>query len=94
MSLSPFFSLAGVRTSEYKYIFSPGDPACPEELYDLKSDPSERTNIVSDRPEIKEDMASLYGLCSARSSGPEETGMSSEEEEMLTERLRALGYID
>lgn len=88
------FSLAGVRTSEYKYIFSPGDGLCPEELYDLASDPMERTNVAASLPEVREDMASLYALCASQSADPGETSMSSEEEEVLTEKLRALGYID
>ncbi|MFC1888381.1 sulfatase [Thermodesulfobacteriota bacterium] len=88
------FSLAGVRTSEYKYIFSPGDPECPEELYDLKADPMERSNIAPSMPDVREDMASLYGLCASQSASLEETSMSVDEEAVLTEKLRALGYID
>jgi arylsulfatase A-like enzyme len=39
------FKLRGIRTTRYKYNWSPND-LC--ELYDLETDPGERTNLIND----------------------------------------------
>lgn len=57
-----------IRTEEFKYIYSPSerDAKCHycdrihggvEELYDLKKDPNELTNIIDQRPEIAESLS-------------------------------------
>ncbi len=43
-----WYSLRMVRSSDWKYVFS---PFAVEELYDLRSDPGEVRNVAADRPE-------------------------------------------
>lgn len=41
-----WFGLRAIRTAEYKYVWNPGDSR--DELYNLKNDPGEVTNLIND----------------------------------------------
>jgi arylsulfatase A-like enzyme len=90
------FWLRGMRTSAYKYIYTPFADHRVEELYDLAHDPAETRSVLDERPEI---VAKLRADCEAIARqehvepAPEEP-MSAEDEAMLEERLRQLGYIE
>jgi len=87
------FSVKGIRTPEYKYSFSPGDPACPKELYDLHADPGERKNLANEQQETCKELEDLHTYHSSKIEG-EESAMTAEEEAEMAERLRDLGYIE
>ncbi|MEE8201848.1 MAG: sulfatase [Candidatus Acidoferrales bacterium] len=89
-----------VRTAEWKLIWHGGGKQ--KELYRLASDPGERENRVSDSPAVVERLETilrehLEGRPAAASLAEfpgEETRQPSEEEERLVvERLRDLGYL-
>lgn len=48
--------LAGIRSSKYKYVFTPYASNVSEELYDLEKDPNEEENIITKRPEIAQEL--------------------------------------
>lgn len=48
--------LAGLRTTKYKYVFSPYTSDSTDELYDLVKDPNEKRNIISKQPEIAREL--------------------------------------
>lgn len=97
-----------VRSETAKLIYSlDEDTICrycdvqharPVELYDLKSDPDEQTNISADRPDQVDELRS-YGEQKAReferqrpAGGSERAEMEYDEEEELYSRLEELGY--
>ncbi|MDX1600764.1 MAG: sulfatase [Anaerolineales bacterium] len=49
-----------IRDRRWSYIRRP--PGQKDELYDLKEDPRETNNLISDRPEVAERLASQHGL--------------------------------
>ncbi len=87
------FSVKGIRTPDHKFSFSPGDPDCPKELYDLRADPGERKNLAEEQPEICKELEDLHTYQSSQIEG-EESAMSAEEEAEMADRLRDLGYIE
>jgi arylsulfatase A-like enzyme len=89
--------LAGLRTVKYKYARGMHNDELPEELYDLESDPDERTNVAAERLEVAAEMRAQLGeLMEAEPDGGPavETGYTPEEEALLEARLRELGYLD
>jgi arylsulfatase A-like enzyme len=44
--------LSGIRTSKFKFVYSPFNDKIKEELYDLINDPHETANIVDKQPEV------------------------------------------
>jgi arylsulfatase A-like enzyme len=89
--------LSGLRTDRYKYARGMHNDTLPEELYDLQSDPDERTNVVADRGEVAAEMRARLGeLVEAEASvePAAEAGYTPEEEALLEARLRELGYLD
>lgn len=85
---------AAVRTERYKYI----DGLFGErELYDLEIDPGERHNVISKFPDVADALrARLFELtASTADTAPEkEPSYSPEEQALVEERLRDLGYLD
>jgi arylsulfatase A-like enzyme len=84
---------SGIRTSQWKYsrLTSAEDPK--EELYDLKADPEEQTNLAADRPEVAAKMlVELQKVFTDATDDLEE--MSEKEKQDLDAHLRALGYMD
>lgn len=81
--------LQSVRTSDWKYIRSP-EP----ELYNVKEDPAELRNIISERRDVAERLEtaldSLIAVAADEDSGlAEEASLSDSDRE----RLAALGYV-
>ncbi|WP_159076963.1 sulfatase family protein [Halococcoides cellulosivorans] len=95
---------AAIRTDRYKYIETVGDSAVCEgchvvhggerELYDLRSDPEERENMIERSPETAERLADR--LDDWRSTHRTEHEASADDREIvdaeLEQRLRDLGY--
>jgi len=81
--------LRGIRTSDYKYVYTPYDQNMPEELYDLRSDPQEKKNIISEKPGIaqslREQLVKIYVEANKKES-------ALADEEKMKKRLEELGY--
>jgi len=77
--------LHALRTERYKFIEAPRP-----ELYDLRSDPGERRNVVAERANTARQLASRLGGALARSGTAES---SHEPGETLLARLHSLGYL-
>jgi choline-sulfatase len=91
-TLSPLISyhwapLYGVRTTEWKYIRAP-----VEELYDLRKDPGEQTNLAGRRPRDVDRLAAVLDefLAGTATDLERSRRMPSAEERA---RLESLGYI-
>jgi len=84
----------GWRTEEWKYIYAPQNPSLPQELYHLPTDPKERSNVATQRPEI---VSQLRQRIEALQRGPIAANpgqvMSPEEQAQLEKRLVELGYM-
>jgi len=81
-----------VRTESYKYILSSYQQ---EELYNIRENPLEETNIVKEYPELaKQYKKLLEGVLDISYWGPREFDhLERESEREMKKRLRALGYI-
>jgi len=80
--------LKGIRTSRWKYLFSPSD--FKEELYDLRRDPGETVNRVESEPgEAKKLRESLSQWLAQET---EETSFPSLSPEQIR-ILKSLGYL-
>jgi choline-sulfatase len=80
--------LRSMRTPQWKYIRAPRP-----ELYDLQSDPQERTNVIQKHPQEARQLESELAMLTATGPGkpPEQVGLKAMSSE--TERqLRSLGY--
>ena len=87
-------ALAAIRTSEWKCIWVPEDPRIPTELYHLTEDPLEKENLFSRRRDVAEELKShLARLESGWQPGAQQATMSPEEQAILEDRLRELGYL-
>jgi choline-sulfatase len=89
-TLSPWITyhwapLRAVRTTEWKYIRAP-----KRELYDLRSDPGERVNLISSRPQEAQRLDQSLSAFLARSGESASRRQPTAEER---ERLRSLGYL-
>ncbi len=84
----------GWRTEEWKYIYAPQNSSLPQELYYLPSDPQERRNVATQRPEV---VALLRQRIESIQQGPIAANpgqvMSPEEQAQLEKRLVELGYM-
>ncbi len=90
--------LRGIRTPAYKFTYTPNAPKHHylEELYDLQRDPGETRNIIRNALDV---VAQMRAECEAIAAPPlvmqpvAET-LSADEEAVLTDRLRQLGYLE
>ncbi len=81
-----------VRTERYKLILIPKDPEPIWELYDLRSDPGERVNVLEDHPDAARELRSiLLGLLAADPMRADRDEPPLQPE--LEEQLRSLGYV-
>lgn len=80
----------GVRQGDWKYVEAPMERT--RELYDLSSDPAERTNLVSRRRELVRELAGQLEAWRNRQEGLA-LGPGQEAGEEDLERLRSLGYV-
>ncbi len=74
--------LRAIRTDEWKYIEAPRP-----ELYNLKSDPQEKDNLVAKQPDIARKFRAQIPQSAIRNS------QSSEISPEMAEKLASLGYI-
>jgi choline-sulfatase len=80
----------GVRQGNWKYVEAPMEKS--RELYDLSSDPAERTNLLSRHPELARELAGQLEAWRNRQDGLAlAPGQQASEEDL--ERLRSLGYV-
>lgn len=89
--------LAGLRTGRYKYVRGMFNDGLPEELYDLEHDSHELENVVARFPDVATEMRTrLTSLLTTGepSTAMEETAYTAEEQEVLEQRLRDLGYLE
>jgi arylsulfatase A-like enzyme len=87
--------LVSVRTPEWKYIWDGQSGA--EELYDLARDPGEQDNIAVSACEKRAELARIVQehLGSlTRSDSVQEGPRTTMDGDLLSERLRELGYLD
>ena len=82
----------GVRTSSYKYFRDHYDKKNKSCLFDLKNDPHEKNNIVTERSDIVEQMEDL--LAKYRKNEYNFEGDSDDKEvQKIKEELKKMGYI-
>jgi len=80
----------GVRTGGWKYLEAPLEDT--RELYDLSSDPGERTNLLSRHPELAIELAGRLQAWREEQAGLA-LGPQREAAEEEFEKLRTLGYV-
>jgi len=80
----------GVRQGSWKYLEAPMEGT--RELYDLSSDPAERTNLQSRRQELAGELAGQLEAWRSEQDGLALGPVQKAPEEEL-ERLRSLGYV-
>jgi arylsulfatase A-like enzyme len=82
----------GLRTARWKYIETERSAA---QLYDLVHDPGERTNVVAQHPDVA--AALRLDLAMVTASGDHagaESRLTDDEEALVSNKLRELGYIE
>lgn len=90
----PNFNLRGVRTPNWKYIDSPTDRRVKPRLYSLPADPLERRNVIQQYPEVVAEMRQIIDQeTAAVGTGDESEPWTTEEESIVQDRLRDLGYF-
>lgn len=85
-----------VRTSRWKQICDRRSGCVRDELYDLESDPEERTNLARHRQDVARQMHQILEAIrdhGAGLSGLGEETLSPEEKTELEAHLRDLGYL-
>lgn len=87
-----------IRTQRYKYIFN--EPIQGRELYDVIQDPKESRNIVERYPKIANELESkillhikIIDKFRDRIPSAKIEPITTEERELIEERLRSLGYL-
>ena len=82
----------GVRTPSFKYFRGRSDKKKKSRLFDLKNDPHEKNNIVTERPDIVEQMEDL--LAKYRKNEYNFEGDSDDKEvQKIKEELKKMGYV-
>ncbi|QKY19776.1 sulfatase [Halolamina sp. CBA1230] len=80
-------SAVAVRTDRWKYVHS----AETRQLYDLRSDPEERTNVASEHADVADE---LYNAIPERLLTRDVEAPRAPEDEVDREHLEALGYME
>lgn len=84
----------GIRTSEYKYFRSVGNPKKRVNLYNIKKDPLEEKNIAEEEPSIVSKMEDhLLQILSKKEHEPTPQKVDDEYSKKVEKELRKLGYI-
>lgn len=82
-----------LRTAGFKYIASPGDDTA--ELYDLRSDPGETRDLVSERPDVAASFQSrLQSWRDELADAPVRKRSTVKIDEQTRKALVALGYAE
>lgn len=86
--------IVAIRTESRKYIWDSSQPNLPQ-LFDLKGDPSERSNIASDEPAEVAHLQSVVDSHIRRGRAGGEPGSEQvENDREVIRRLKDLGYLD
>jgi hypothetical protein len=80
----------GVRQGSWKFVEAPLEKT--RELYDLSSDPGERSNLASRHRELTRQLAGQLEAWRSRQDGLAVAPRKEADEEDL-ERLRSIGYV-
>ncbi len=80
--------LRALVTPEFKYVDAPR-----AELYDLKQDPSERTNIISKNPAVAASLRERLADLERRFQSRETSGAATPLDPETLAKLKSLGYI-
>jgi len=87
--------ISGVRFDRWKFIHAPHSTEFQPELFDLHADPYEETNLAAQRIDlVTQARALLETHYRDTLADAEQVKMSAEEEEVVTQRLKDLGYIE
>lgn len=87
--------IAGVRFGNWKFIHAPHSTAFQPELFDLRDDPHEDHNLASARADVVARARELLDVHYREKLSPDsEVKMTAEEEAIVTQRLKELGYIE
>lgn len=84
--------LVACRTEKWKYIHE--GVFGRHELYELQDDPQERINLIRNRTDVAEDLASIVSKHILSFDHAELQGSDDDLPGELVERLRALGYLE
>jgi tetratricopeptide (TPR) repeat protein len=79
--------IEGIRAPELKYVESPNP-----ELYDLGSDPGEKSNLAAERAAEARDFAARLSSHRSRAAVEAEVAVAGQLDETTRQRLAALGY--
>lgn len=82
----------GIRTSSYKYFRNRIDSKSDVYLFNLIKDPNELKNIASENPDIVNKYEKILGKITKNSENIVE-GEISDEEKMIEDELRKMGYL-
>ena len=88
-----FTDSVGIRTKKYKYFRSDKDKTKNANLYDLESDPFENNNIEKDNPKLVQKFEKIIQEIEDEQVFNNENELTPEEEEMVSEELRKMGYM-
>lgn len=83
-------ALQAVQNSRFKFIRN--NTTHTEELYDLRNDPRETKNIVGE-PGMQKTVEISRQQLDAHVSSPEKSPFSPEDEQVVLDKLKELGYI-
>jgi arylsulfatase A-like enzyme len=88
--------LRGVRTARHKHTFAPENDELPQELYDLRSDPTERRNLAAEHPDLCTELRALAESFVDSTGEPQcdPIELAPGEHEEVEARLQELGYLD
>lgn len=86
----------GVRTEEFWYTYGPYNPDMPEELYDLRADPDQITNLAAAQLDRCRELRTLAaGFVPANGATPMDLiSIKPEDEQRIEKHLQELGYIE
>ena len=82
----------GIRTQKYKYFRSESSKHENVHLYDLENDPFENNNIIKNNPELQKRFEELIAEIEEEENN-QKSEFSKEEEAMISEELKKLGYM-
>jgi arylsulfatase A-like enzyme len=85
--------LVSVTSGPYRFFHHPNDPEA-RELYDVRDDPIERTNIASDHPDVVRNLQAQADAYLVDDAAPWGTPAPQVElDDFNLQQLRALGYV-
>ncbi len=83
--------MRAIRTERHKYIWSVGDGA---ELYDLRDDPGELHNLISEQPEIRNELHGMLAKWMKEIPAAGDLSLLKGKDVESLKVLRSLGYLE